>query len=263
MGIALRSNKPQNSAGTGSTMSITVGCPSDIESGDLIVACIGTDNQGGLTITPPDGSWTEQAFYDSGTGGGQCVGLYTKVAGGSEPATYTFDSDAYTGYISFGIGLYEDSGGSVDSPYNGQEGEDTSGSTHTTSSITTTTDNDWVISIVVQDQTGSDGNFVVDSPAGLTEITEAWGAASNLGVHVAYEERTSAGSGAHQWTQTGGGDNTRGSGWGMFAVTFTAGGSTYCIVPDADITTTGWSSTPLWSKLNDGSDATVVTATAS
>jgi hypothetical protein len=41
----------------------------------------------------------------------------------------------------------------------------------------------------------------------------------------------------------------------------TAAAVTQAFLPDADITTTGWTSTPLWSKLNDSSDATVVTAT--
>jgi hypothetical protein len=35
------------------------------------------------------------------------------------------------------------------------------------------------------------------------------------------------------------------------------------ILPDADVTTTGWTATPLHSKLADSSDATVITATAS
>lgn len=35
------------------------------------------------------------------------------------------------------------------------------------------------------------------------------------------------------------------------------------VLPDADITTTGWSTAPLFSKVNDASDATVITATAS
>lgn len=35
------------------------------------------------------------------------------------------------------------------------------------------------------------------------------------------------------------------------------------VLPDADITTTGWSTAPLFSKINDASDATVITATAS
>lgn len=34
-------------------------------------------------------------------------------------------------------------------------------------------------------------------------------------------------------------------------------------LPDADITTTGWTTTPLFSKVNDASDATVIQATAS
>ena len=47
------------------------------------------------------------------------------------------------------------------------------------------------------------------------------------------------------------------------------GGGTYAgivldsALPDADVTTTGWTSTPLFSKVNDTSDATVIQATAS
>jgi len=35
------------------------------------------------------------------------------------------------------------------------------------------------------------------------------------------------------------------------------------VLPDADVTTTGWSTAPLFSKINDASDATVIQATAS
>jgi hypothetical protein len=35
------------------------------------------------------------------------------------------------------------------------------------------------------------------------------------------------------------------------------------IRPDADITTTGWTTAPLWSKVNDSSDSTVISSTAS
>jgi hypothetical protein len=45
---------------------------------------------------------------------------------------------------------------------------------------------------------------------------------------------------------------------------FDVGGLTLdTALPDADITTTGWSTAPLYSKVNDASDATVITATAS
>jgi len=40
-----------------------------------------------------------------------------------------------------------------------------------------------------------------------------------------------------------------------------AAGPTQAILPDADTTTTGWTTTPLFSKINDSSDATVVTST--
>jgi hypothetical protein len=39
--------------------------------------------------------------------------------------------------------------------------------------------------------------------------------------------------------------------------------TTQTILPDADLATTGWSTAPLFSKVNDSSDATVITATAS
>jgi hypothetical protein len=35
------------------------------------------------------------------------------------------------------------------------------------------------------------------------------------------------------------------------------------LLPDADVVTTGWATAPLFSKINDSSDATVITATAS
>lgn len=54
------------------------------------------------------------------------------------------------------------------------------------------------------------------------------------------------------------------SDWGGFAVEVKATSvSLQEACPDADIVTTGWSTAPLYSKINDASDATVITATAS
>jgi len=49
----------------------------------------------------------------------------------------------------------------------------------------------------------------------------------------------------------------------MFAIVPAAAVEMQQIRPDADVTTTGWTITPLFSKINDESDATVITATAS
>ena len=65
------------------------------------------------------------------------------------------------------------------------------------------------------------------------------------------------GGGADQTAITGttavGGDNPAGWTFGL--------STPQIILPDADTTTTGWTSTPLHSKLADSSDATVITAT--
>jgi hypothetical protein len=50
--------------------------------------------------------------------------------------------------------------------------------------------------------------------------------------------------------------------WGSIVVAFKAVDS-QTILPDADVTTTGWATAPLYSKLNDSSDATYVSATLS
>ena len=54
-----------------------------------MVAIINWNNTG--TITPPSG-WTEHNMYFPSSGG--TMGLYYKVAGGSEPSDYTWSFDA-------------------------------------------------------------------------------------------------------------------------------------------------------------------------
>jgi hypothetical protein len=50
----------------------------------------------------------------------------------------------------------------------------------------------------------------------------------------------------------------------MYVVYTAAGGPAQTVRPDADVTTTGWTTTPLWSKIEETSaDGTVITATAS
>lgn len=52
--------------------------------------------------------------------------------------------------------------------------------------------------------------------------------------------------------------------WNAHTMTFKGGGAELdSVLPDADVITTGWTTTPLYSKINDGSDATVIQATAS
>lgn len=77
-------------------------CPPGVVAGDRLVALVGVGQSTGSQITPPDG-WTKLGgdYLASGSGANAHRGsLFTKIATGSEPATYTFTHDP--GY-SFGV----------------------------------------------------------------------------------------------------------------------------------------------------------------
>ena len=91
----------------------------------------------------------------------------------------------------------------------------------------------------------------------LAEFASATGTAGTIGLQTA--SKAAAGT-------VGGGTITVSScGWGIISTALIpgAGITLDSALPDADVTTTGWTATPLFSKVNDASDATVIQATAS
>jgi len=70
-------------------------------------------------------------------------------------------------------------------------------------------------------------------------------------------DNVTAGTQNATWTM-----NTAVTAAGCVIVVFKAEPAMQTVLPDADTVTTGWTTTPLYSKINDSSDATVVTATA-
>jgi len=70
-------------------------------------------------------------------------------------------------------------------------------------------------------------------------------------------DNVTAGTQNATWTM-----NTAVTAAGCVIVVFVAEPAMQTVLPDADTVTTGWTTTPLYSKINDSSDATVVTATA-
>jgi hypothetical protein len=74
------------------------------------------------------------------------------------------------------------------------------------------------------------------------------------------EDRIVSSIGTYQSSPTAAGNDY----WNGHTMTFKGGSAELdSVLPDADIATTGWTTTPLYSKINDGSDATVIQATAS
>ena len=80
--------------GTGATQtSIVIDKPSGTVSGSLLIACVGIETPTvGEPITPPSG-WTDQSPVAGGLAGGtpsKTLAVFTRVADGTEGATFTF-----------------------------------------------------------------------------------------------------------------------------------------------------------------------------
>lgn len=80
--------------------SLVINKPADVASGDLLVALVVAARRADDTWTGPAG-WTERAQSNDG-GNSPDIAIFTKVAGGSEGASYTFSytfSSSLTGCI--------------------------------------------------------------------------------------------------------------------------------------------------------------------
>ena len=132
MAIAFRSEAHATAALSGS---ITINKPAGTVQYDVMLAHIATYSDQDVTITPPSG-WTlvrstSATYHRSWT--------YYKVAGASEPTSYTFTASA-TAYLNGAIRSY--SGANTTSPINASNAQATpSGTSHSTPSITTTVNN--------------------------------------------------------------------------------------------------------------------------
>lgn len=110
--------------------------PSGTNQGDLLISFLGYEKGSDVTITPPFG-WTLIRRIDSGTNNG--AASYYKIAGASEPASYTF---ALTNSPKIAGGVARYSGVDPDNPINVSAASSGSPSTSQTApSVTSTIDN--------------------------------------------------------------------------------------------------------------------------
>ncbi|MEM9681636.1 MAG: hypothetical protein AAF942_00085 [Pseudomonadota bacterium] len=73
---------------------LTITKPPGTVANDVLVAWVGSDSFTASSWSPPDGTWTEVDFASYGIGDGGELSCYYKVAGASEPTSYTFNDDA-------------------------------------------------------------------------------------------------------------------------------------------------------------------------
>jgi hypothetical protein len=121
-------------------------------------------------------------------------------------------------------------------------------------SLTTTVDNELLVTFMVSANSGR-----AFTPT--TGWTKRDGGDGTQQPGLLYEDRIVSSIGTYQSAPTVSQDDY----WNAHTMTFKAevGVTLDTVLPDADVVTTGWATAPLYSKLNDGSDATVITATAS
>jgi type II secretory pathway pseudopilin PulG len=148
---------------TSDSTSVVVTKPSGTSSGDLLIAAVATD---GSTTFPTQSGWTE---LDQGSNGTEVtLGAWYKIAGGSEPANYTFN---WTGSQQAYGWMMRFSGHDASDPidYPPSTGSD-SDSFPTSPSVTTTVNNCIILRLGAFD----DDNIIIDNPtllSGHTTIT--------------------------------------------------------------------------------------------
>ncbi len=148
----------QNGGGSGGNTTIEIDAPAGIEEGDFLIAGIAYDGGNNETITPPAG-WVE--IEDENKGNQVGVVAYYKIAGDSEPGSYTWgisSSEAAAG------GILRYSGVDTDDPIHAWESDDGKSNNSHFDEVTTTIDDTVVVMFGAID---SSKNY--STPAGLTE----------------------------------------------------------------------------------------------
>jgi len=209
-GYAAIAYRSANSASITSGTTLTVTKPSGTVAGDVLVATV-MARPSGVTFTAPSG-WVLVRSTTQSAGPSLRFVTYYKVAGASEPASYswTLGGSSTSGAVG-GIGSF--SGVSNSSPINAEGGNTTPYAyTHTANSITTTSANTMVVS-----SHGFPSSSPFSPPTGMTEFVDRSSLTrpDNLGVtlELNYVPMGAAGAtGAKTATAAGGSGTDPGEG---------------------------------------------------
>jgi len=236
--------------GTDTDATLTITKPTDTAENDLLIATMGSRTAAGSWSLA---GWT---FTQLGTSDAWAY----KVAGASEPANYTF---TYSGAVA-GVcgGIIRISGADTTDPIAAEPTPATGGPDQAPdppASGSVTSGDYLAVAIAWQDDdTGSPSS----PPTNYTERIEVViDATDDAWTSIATRELTGITSEDPGTFAT---DGTLV--WYAATILVAPPSAGHYVAPTDDITTTGWTSTPLWSKIDDdpdSPDATVITATAS
>ena len=205
--IALRAS----STGTSANSPTSINKPAGVVSGDIMIANIANDNNGGAATSA---GWT-LISTTSPSGGG--ITLLYKIAGGAEPASYSFATSGNP--IAGAIVAF--SGVDNATPFDVANGNWSTGSgtTATAASKTTVTTNDAIVMFGATAGSGNNNNWTgwtTTSPGALTELYDiGTGGAASVG--AAWALKATAGA-------TGSGTASTSAGWGAILIALKSGG---------------------------------------
>ena len=152
------------SSGFAASGNLVINAPSGTVSSDVLIASIAV-RPNTATITAPAG-WTLIRRTDQSVGAQNSLAVYYKVAGGSEPSSYTWTLSANTGSAG---GIESFANVDTSAPVNIDNGQTTaSGLTHATPTVTTTVTS---AMLVTSHEFSSAATWT--PPAGMTEVVDA------------------------------------------------------------------------------------------
>ncbi len=251
-----------NGASSGSTSSITPALPAGIAVDDILFLFIESrSNQFPSMSDAGGGTWNALDTQNVGGTGATTLTIYWSRYNGTQTAPTIADSGDHTfAFIAAFRGC-----STSDPPYEGDTGT-TDATSNTSVSIpgsTTTGVDRLVVGAASRDQDDAAALYSSWANADLANIDEIFNAGTTQGngggLGVITGEKASAGS----YGSTSASLATPSSDAVITFALIPLPPSLDQVLPDADIVTTGWSTAPLFSKINDGSDASVITATAS
>lgn len=237
----------------GNSTTVTVPKPFGTTEDDLLVM-IGFAHEGGLDFDFSLTGWTHITHPTPRTGSMMCA--LWKWAGSSEGASYTFDNNIPAGGDDCILTVIAIVGADPASPIASWTDTETvaGGGNGDPPASNTVTSGDYLALAII----GSDDNTEATVPSGYTEVLSVIDSGDGMTLAVGSLAATGVTSVNPGAFVSGAGD--------YIAATLLIKGDVTSLTqgrPDADVTTTGWSSTPLWSKIEESSpDGTVISATA-
>lgn len=184
-------------ANSTNTTSHVVNVPAGVASGDLLLAHI-VLNDGSLTLATPTG-WTLVASKKDA--GNDAIGyVFYRIAGGSEPSSYTFTSSANC-WSNTAMSRWT---GAAVSPINAhtEYGATSSIPADVPLSLTTTVNNTMLVGFLGSDTSSTASTW--QQPANFFEIYDVCGS-TQIAIEAAYKSQVTAGAtGTQTWTLSGG-----------------------------------------------------------